>query len=561
MRNRRLVMSAVLVAAGVGLGVALVPGAAQGADPAEGAARGTAAPVTGLAQARAANVRTFTSPGDRTVRSALPAARGTAVAPRASAAGGNQGLEIQLGASAGTAHGLSLESWITSEDTALDVVVDWGDGTQDRATASGSTTLKHRHVYARTGPYTVAVTVTDAAHNVRAVNSLPYVTPGSDFTPHAPTRLLDTRDGTGAPQGMVGAYSSARVRVAGNAGIPAGVTAVALNVTVTNTRTPGHVTVFPGRGYERPTTSNVNYTAGRTVPNLVVVPVGEDGYVELYNGGWEQVDLIADVTGYYTRTAAAGYVPLDPVRLADTRSGTGTARGPVAGYASFDLRIRGEASIPAGATAVALNVTATGPRDAGHLTAYPSGGQLPRTSNVNYEAGRTVANSVIVPIGADGKVSIRNGGWDATDVVVDVVGYYSPDSNAAYMPLAPARLLDTRSPDWRKGPLRARTYAYLGVSPDEAGIAGYVLNATVTHTRGAGFLSVSPDPNSWDENENGTGAAPERPVSSALNWTAGATVANLVQASSGDHGVVDFWNQGWDDTDLVVDIFGYYETK
>ncbi|MGW5851078.1 PKD domain-containing protein [Streptomyces sp. NPDC055254] len=565
MRNRRLVMSAVLVAAGVGLGVALIPGAARGVDPAEPPARGVAAPVTGLAQARAANVKTFSSPGDRTVRSGLPAAKSTtAGAPPAraqAAAGGNEGLEIHLGASTGTAHGLSLESRITSEDTALDVVVDWGDGKKEQATASGSTTLKHRHVYAKTGTYTVTVTVTDAAHNVRAVNSLPYVTPGSDFSPHAPTRLLDTRDGTGAPKAGVGAYSSVRVKVASRAEIPAGATAVVLNVTVTNTRTSGHVTAFPGRGYERPATSNVNYTAGQTVPNLVIVPIGEDGYVELYNGGWEPVDLIADVTGYYTRTAAGGYVPLDPVRLADTRSGTGTAEGQVAGYTSFDLQVHGSASIPAAATAVALNVTATGPKDSGHLTAYPSGRQPPSTSSVNYGAGQTVANSVIVPIGADGRISIRNGGWDATDVVVDVVGYYSPDSNAAYMPLDPARLLDTRSADWKKGPLRARTYAYLGISPGEAGIAGYVLNATVTHTRGAGFLSVSPDPNTWDQNENGSGTVPERPVSSTLNWTTGATVPNLVQASSGDHGVVDFWNQGWEDTDLIVDLFGYYETK
>ncbi|MFD9307365.1 hypothetical protein ACFWCB_32630 [Streptomyces sp. NPDC060048] len=78
---------------------------------------------------------------------------------------------------------------------------------------------------------------------------------------------------------------------------------------------------------------------------------------------------------------------------------------------------------------------------------------------------------------------------------------------------------------------------------------------------GAGFLSVAPDPNAWEDYDNGTAVQPERPVSSALNWTAGKTVRNLVQTSAGKNGVVDFWNQSFSDIDLLVDYFGYYESK
>ncbi|WP_284573924.1 hypothetical protein [Streptomyces sp. 2P-4] len=155
----------------------------------------------------------------------------------------------------------------------------------------------------------------------------------------------------------------------------------------------------------------MNYTAGQTIPNQVIVPVGKDGYIELYNGGWNAVDLIADVTGYFDRAAADGYTSLNPVRFVDTREGLGAARGQVAGQDTFGVQITGRSGIPAGATAVALNVTVTNPRETGHLTVFPSGQAAPSTSSLNFTAGQTVANSVIVPVGADGKINVRNGAW------------------------------------------------------------------------------------------------------------------------------------------------------
>lgn len=558
-RNHRLVMTAALVAAGLGI----LPGTAQAADPVP-----VSAGVAG-AIAEASTSEGFHSPADRTIRTTLPAtaakANAKAAAPQAAQdTGANPALAVDVSGTSHTAHGIELTALITSADFALDVVIDWGDGKTDRVTAQGNAELHHSHTYDKSGEYQVKVTVTDTANAVQAANGGAFLTPGSDFTPHAPTRLLDTRTGTGAPVGKVAGQGSARVKVAGNAAVPAGVTAVALNVTVTETADSGYVTAWPGAGYDRPGTSNLNYTAGRSVPNLVIVPVGEDGYVELFNGGPKPVDLIADVTGYFTRASAAGYTSMTPARFVDTREGLGAARGQLAARDAFTTRIGGLRGVPQNITAVALNVTVTEPKGPGHLTVFSGGGPVPTASNLNFEPGQTVANAVIVPVAADGTIKVFNGSWMPADVVVDVVGYYSQDSRAAFLPFTPFRTLDTREEayDWADGRFRAREYITRGFTPEAAtGVEAYVLNATVTETGGTGYLSVAPGPYPLPAYGEPAAPAGPRPGSSTLNWTAGATVPNLVQASDGDHGVITFWNQGYQDADLVLDVFGVYQSK
>ncbi|MFJ2746872.1 PKD domain-containing protein [Streptomyces sp. NPDC087297] len=559
MRNRRLVVSVAAIAAGVGL----IPGVAQ-ADPAKPDARRAATPDVDLGKAAASQAKghTFTSPADRTVRTALPSARtGKAGAPQAQAAGAadNPDLAVGLSGYGLTAHGIELKSTLTSTSTPLEVTIAWGDGKTDVVNASGAGVLTNKHTYAEVGAYTVKVTVKDTANSLSAVNELAVVTPGSDFTPYTPTRLLDTRFGTGVTQGKVGAGKSTRVKVGGNGKIPAGVTAVALNITVTNALDSGFITAFP-EGVERPFTSNVNFKAGQTVPNMVIVPVGKSGYVELYNGSWKSVDLIADVTGYFTHTASSGYTPVEPTRFVDTREGLGTTKRKLAAQSAFSTQISGLRGVPQGISAVALNVTITNPQGAGHLTVYPSGGALPATSNLNFNANQTIANSVIVPVSTDGKISAFNGAWAPTDVVVDVVGYYSEGSDSAFLPLSPERVFDTREPeDPFYGTVWGETYVPLPISDADPSVTGWVLNSTVANTQGNGYLTVTPDPNSWDDYINESAFWPTPPNSSNLNWTKGDVVPNLVQASSGNHGIIDFWNRGWEDVDLIVDVFGLYQ--
>ena len=121
---------------------------------------------------------------------------------------------------------------------------------------------------------------------------------GGDLQPLVPGRVLDTREGIGAPAGKVGADSTTVVRIAGVDGVPAvGAGAVVLNVTVTEPTAPGFVTVYP-TGAERPTASNLNFVPGQTVPNLVIVKLGRGGVVSFYNLQGA-THLVADVAGWF----------------------------------------------------------------------------------------------------------------------------------------------------------------------------------------------------------------------------------------------------------------------
>jgi len=513
-------------------GAALVPALAFASDSSQPTAKGASLSASPLTAA----FKTFTSSGSKSAYTSKSATHAAAAAAAAES--------LTITAEATSAYGISLTADLTG-GTAASASVDWGDSSTSSGTVTTSTEATADHTYEQLGTYTVTVT-----------------TAGSDYTAYGPTRVLDTRYGTGAPKAPVKPHSVTQVKFAGNGGIPADVTAVVLNVTATEPTAAGDIVVY-GDGTARPSSSNVNFVKGQTVPNQVIAPVGADGKVDFYNASTGSTDLIADVAGYFTQTSSSGYSSLTPYRLVDTRVGTGEPKRPLAGKGSFAVQIAGNdgGKLPAsGITAVALNITSTASVGSGFLTAYGDGTNRPTASNVNFGTGQTIANSVITPVGSDGKIRIYNGSTEATSVVVDVVGYYSAASDSAYVPIAPTRLFDTRDPSSPiYGALPSGDYIEAGIAPGEPDYTGFVLNATVTETTGSGFLTVSPDTNPQSAYQNGGHPpVPPKPSASTLNWTKGETVPNLVQASAGANGVVDFWNSGSGSIALVVDMFGFY---
>ncbi len=432
--------------------------------------------------------------------------------------------------------------------------VSFGDTSAPVALNGSTGTLTH--TFAAPGTYTVTQTVTDSDARVTTVTKP--VTVGAAFVPMSPVRVLDTRDGTGAPRKPAGPGGVVRVKVTGVHGIPAtGVTAVTMNLTDADATAAGYVTAYAD-GTSRPTASNLNFVAGQINPNLVTVPVGQDGYVDLYNS-LGHVDLIADVQGYYTTTpAGAGHSTLAtfagfaPVRVLDTRNGTGNAKGPFGpGAVEFILPNAGWV-----ATAAVLNVTVTGGSTSGYVTAECGSGPLPTASSLNYRAHQTTSNLLVVPNCAGGVVALyHNAG--TLNVIADLQGYYTtqPTATAAdgstvtadpYVAVAPTRILDTRHNIGAAKPLGANSTIAVkvaGVDGIPVGTHAVLVNLTGTGSSKATWL-----------NAFGGGAVP---ATSDIDLSPGETRPVLATVPVNADGYIYIHNNTGS-IDVIADLEGYF---
>lgn len=372
----------------------------------------------------------------------------------------------------------------------------------------------------------------------------------------APMRLLDTRpDGATADgieqDGLRPFGGLTELQVAGRVGIPSGTASVILNVTVTGASAEGFVTVYPCDA-ARPTSSNLNYTAGQTVPNLVIARLDGAGRVCLFNGG--PTHLVVDVAGYFPDATSLVTLP-SPARVLETRGSLSTVDGRMNGVGTLVggtelvLPIGGRAGVPADAVSVVLNLTAVAARGGGYLTVYPCGSARPTASNLNVVAGQTVPNAVVARLGVGGAVCVFS--LPTTDVVVDVAGFFA--DTTVLVPLdAPARVFDSRpgelTIDGRSqgggqrpagGTVQLTVAGRAGVPADASAV---VLNVTAVDAAAPGFVTVYPTGNG-------------RPNSSNLNYVSGAVVPNAVTARLGAGGSICLFTSGA--TDLVVDVAGY----
>ena len=368
----------------------------------------------------------------------------------------------------------------------------------------------------------------------------------SAYVPVSPYRILDTRIGQGFPR-RVNALESFTLALTN---VPPEASAVVLNLTVTTPAGPGFVTVFP-TGVARPNASSINVdVAGQTIANLVTVPVGAGDSVDIFSQ--PSADLVADVQGYYTPKDLAQpgrFIPVTPTRLLDTRVPNPIRFGPLAADDQIDVDVAGLAGLPADATGAALKVTVTESIASGFWTLFPTGTAQPTVSNRNVEGtGSTIANQVLATLGG-GRTTVfsQSGG----QLIIDLVGWFTGPSAASsdvglFVPVAPARLLDSREAPLGASPGHNRTAEVpvagrFGVPA--TGIGAVVVNATATQTVAAGFFSLWP-------------ARTYRPNASSLNTTrSGQTIANHVITPVSTAGLGFYTENG---SHLVVDIAGWY---
>ena len=372
-------------------------------------------------------------------------------------------------------------------------LVDFGDTSHTLQFAGSAQALWHP--FPAPGTYTVTDTVTDQGGNTVTVSK--HVTVGLSFTGIIPQRVLDTRYGTGAPKAPVGPGGMVRVKITGVDGIPStGVSAVTMNVTDTHATASSWITAYAD-GTPRPNTSNLNFGAGQTNPNLITVPVGSDGYADLWNANGK-VDLFADVQGYYTDYASDTFTsdtfaPTTPTRVLDTRYGTGAPKAPV-GPGSVTTVTLPAAS--AQADDVVLNITETGATAGSWVTVYPGTGGMPNSSSLNFGPGQTTSNLVVVPLSSTGPKTIRiYNSAGRVNLFADVQGYYDNlPQTSPYIPVTPTRVVDTRygtgAPKAPIGPGGTLRIKVTGVQGVPQGTAAVLLNLTGTRPTAGTWLTA-----------------------------------------------------------------------
>lgn len=472
----------------------------------------------------------------------------------------NPGFAMALTAKNTSAFGVSLALDVTTLPVAQDIYIQWGDGTNDVLNFYGDKPVKTTagHIYQKLGDYTITVTDYEKTGNTIR-NTVKVSTLGSQYTAYGPKRLLDSRDGTGlAAAGRVPAYGTVKLKVGGANGIPANATAAVLNLTVTGPAADGFITAYPDGG-PRPATSNVNYRAKQTVPNLVMVPIGDNGYVDLYNSGQGTTDLVADITGYFTPTAA----PASPL---SARAGWSTpGMAPAPRVARFPGAAPSRCRSPAP------------PRPAGrqHLRGraerhrhQPARGGLP--DRLPERAGHAHRVQLELHRRADHRqLGRRPGGCGRQDPVVQRrlgrsrrghrrgrllqrqrdgrVHAGRPDAAARHPRPGDLGRRLAEGPVLRL-PADDHAHRHLGVR----------LQCHCHQHRCRRLLGRASDPNTVADYKSGHPYPVYTPNTSALNWRRGTTVPNLVQVTPG-RGVIDFFNQSDGNIDLVVDLFGYYQ--
>lgn len=228
------------------------------------------------------------------------------------------------------------------------------------------------------------------------------------------------------------------------------------------------------------------------------------------------------VSARQTATAAGALVSLPPARISDSRTGQQIS-GPVAPGGTVTVTVTGRGGVPAADVAAAvLTVTAVEPSASGFLTVWPAGSDPTNTSSVNFQAGQSIAGTVITRLGAGGAVQVFNGSPGVVQVIVDVAGYTpagTPTASGTLMPLTPARIADSRSAVQIGGAIQGLSTADVQVAGwagvPIGGAAAAVLTVTAISPQAAGFLTVWP-------------AGIGRPTTSSLNFQPGRNIADAV---------------------------------
>jgi outer membrane protein assembly factor BamB len=270
-------------------------------------------------------------------------------------------------------------------------------------------------------------------------------------------------------------------------------------------------------------------------------------------GGHTVTGTDGTATGTATLTVAGDtFHPVPPVRLLDTRNGNGGLPGKLSAGVPGTFQITGRGGVPSGATAVTANVTIVRPSAASSVYLGPDPIAHPSSATINFNKADITAYGSTIALSNTGSMSATYmAASGTTDLVVDVTGYFTPDSTGdTYHPVTPARLLDTRYSNGLSGKFVTgvpRSFAVWGRGGVPSSATAVTGNLTVVNSTNSWAVYLGPD-------------KVASPTTSTINFAKGQIRANslTVPLSSTGSLAATFLSSAGNKTDLVFDVTGYY---
>ena len=355
------------------------------------------------------------------------------------------------------------------------------------------------------------------------------ITASNNVGPGPPTTIDWSK-----PRVPNGEGSGALVAVATTSGD--GARAVLANVAMVDGVDRGYVTAdrCSSLGDGPQSRSSGNHPAGQAVANLAVVALDELSSFCLYSQ--VPTHLVVDVEGSFSPTAALAFTPSAPTRVLDTRSTAAPSAGSIT---HVDSRA------PPGTEAVLVNLTMAGAPIAGYITADACGalgsGQQTKSSG-NHGVDQPVANLAVVPVDPDGRFCIY--AQQATHLIVDVEGWFSPTGLLRFDPIAATRVLDTRAAG-AIPPAGSIVRVHTGLG----GASAVLVNIAMTDSLSAGYVTA----------DRCTALVPGPQTRSTGNHGVGDAVSNLGVVPLDADGSFCIYTQ--QPTHIVVDVQGSFSAS
>jgi hypothetical protein len=168
-----------------------------------------------------------------------------------------------------------------------------------------------------------------------------------------------------------------------------------------------------------PTVSQLQFHGGQACLTTIIIPVSATvGTIYLYNGSAQPIDLVGDLSGYFTSDNTGQYYhSLNTARILDTRQTSAIA-------ANGSLTVPVPADIDVLNPTLILNVTDVTPAASGYVKVNPSGHNGTGAGIVNFAASQTLADLAITGTASNDAIVLGNVSGGATDVILDNDGYF-----------------------------------------------------------------------------------------------------------------------------------------